>query len=214
VQELASQLDTHLFVAGGSENELIGVHAMKVGVISDTHNPSVGAVPPPEVATALQGVDVIIHAGDIYSRDCLDWLEAIAPVYAVEMWGDAHFEDDTRVVDNRRVINLDGHSIGIIHDLLVPGMAQEVTQFTPLSKHFPPDDELSTALETVFDTAVDIVVFGHTHYAVVEEYQGILMVNPGSPSLPRQIRRLGQVAILELEPDRKSAEIIDLSTFS
>ena len=113
-----------------------------------------------------------------------------------------------------RVLNFGGHTIGLIHDLLVPGMAQEVTEFSPLSKHFPPDTSLSTALEKVFDTEVDIVIFGHTHYPVVEEFQGILMLNPGSPSLPKQIRRLGQVAVLELDGDRKSAEIIDLSTFS
>ncbi|PCJ14259.1 MAG: hypothetical protein COB10_04545 [Planctomycetota bacterium] len=40
-------------------------------------------------------------------------------------------------------------------------------------------------------------MFGHTHEAVVEEHQGILLVNPGSPVLPMQIQRLGQVAILE-----------------
>jgi hypothetical protein len=66
----------------------------------------------------------------------------------------------------------------------------------------------------VFDAAVDVVIFGHTHYPVIEEYQGILLVNPGSPSLPKQLRRLGQVAIMELRPDHKSAEILDLATFS
>ena len=187
---------------------------MKVGVISDTHNPSVGVEPPPEVASAFQGVDVILHAGDIYLPSCLDWLEALAPVYAVEMEAEAHFNEDPRVVDRTRVIRLEGHTIGITHDLMVPGMAQEITEYSPLSKHFPPDADLSTALESIFDAAVDIVIFGHTHYAIVEEYQGILMVNPGSPSLPRQLRRLGQVAILNLEPGHKSAEILDLSKFS
>ena len=187
---------------------------MKIGVISDTHIPSVGREPPPEVAAAFHGVDAIIHAGDIYVPSCLDWLEAIAPVYAVEMEGDFHFKEDPRVVDKKRVLHLEGHTIGLVHDLMVPGMAQEVTEHSPLSKHFPPDGNLSTALETVFDVAVDIVIFGHTHYAIVEEYQGILMVNPGSPSLPKQLRRLGQVAIMELEPGHKSAEILELSTFS
>ena len=112
---------------------------MKVGVISDTHNPSVGVEPPPEVRVAFQGVDVIIHAGDIYVPSCLDWLEAIAPVYAVEMEGDFHFKDDARVLDKKRVLHLEGHTIGLIHDLMVPGMAQEVTEHSPLSKHFPPD---------------------------------------------------------------------------
>ena len=187
---------------------------MKVGVISDTHNPSVGAEPPPEVAIAFQGVDLILHAGDIYTPVCLDWLETIAPVYAVEMWADAHFKEDPRVVNKTRVLNLEGHAIGLTHDLLVPGMAQEITEYSPLSKCFPPDADFPATLETVFGAAVDIVVFGHTHYAVIEEYQGILMLNPGSPSLPRQLRRLGQVAVLELEADHKSAEIIELSTFS
>ena len=58
---------------------------MRVGVISDTHNPSVGPEPPGEVVSAFKGVDVIIHAGDIYQPSCLDWLEEIAPVYAVEL---------------------------------------------------------------------------------------------------------------------------------
>ena len=187
---------------------------MRIGVISDTHNPSVGAEPPPEVVAAFRGVDVIIHAGDIYVPSCLDWLEEIAPVYAVELGADAQFKKDGRVVDKKRVLNLEGHAIGLTHDLLVPGMAQEITEHSPLSKHFPTGADLSTALETVFDTAVDVVIFGHTHYAVVEEYQGILMVNPGSPSLPKQLRRLGQVAILELDPGRKRAEILDLSAFS
>jgi hypothetical protein len=187
---------------------------MRVGVISDTHNPSVGAEPPPEVTAAFQGVDVIIHAGDIYVPSCLDWLEEIAPVYAVELGATAQFEADPRVVDKKRVLQLEGHTIGLTHDLMVPGMAQEITEHSPLAKHFPPDADLSTALKTVFDAAVDVVIFGHTHYAIVEEYQGILMVNPGSPALPKQLRRLGQVAILELEPDRKSAEILNLSAFS
>ena len=187
---------------------------MIVGVISDTHNPSVGAEPPPEVALAFQGVDVIIHAGDIYLPSCLDWLEEIAPVYAVELEADAHFKDDSRVMDKTRVLHLEGHSIGLTHDLLVPGMVQEITQYSPLSKHFPQGSDLSTALETVFGAEVDIVIFGHTHYPVVEEFQGVLMVNPGSPSLPKQLRRLGQVAIMELGPNRKKAEILELSTFS
>jgi len=187
---------------------------MKIGVISDTHNPSVGAAPPPEVAIAFQGVDLILHAGDIYVPSCLDWLEKIAPVYAVEMEADAQFNEDPRVVNKTRVLRFEGHTIGLTHDLMVPGMVQEITEYSPLSKHFSPDADLSTALETVFDAAVDIVIFGHTHYPVVEEFQGILMVNPGSPSLPKQLRRLGQVAVMELEPDHKRAEILELSTFS
>lgn len=159
-QGLISGLDvlTYDLCASG----LIGVHKMKIGVISDTHNPSVGLEPPPEVAVAFQGVDVIIDAGDIYLPSCLDWLEGIAPVYAVELEADLHFKEDSRVVNKKRVLYFEGHTIGLTHDLLVPGMVQGITEFSPLTKHFPKDSYLSTALETVFDAPVDIVIFGHT----------------------------------------------------
>jgi predicted phosphodiesterase len=54
------------------------------------------------------------------------------------------------------------------------------------------------------------VVFGYTHEAMVETHQGVLFVNPGSPSLVKQSRRLGTVAILEITPESRAAWIIDL----
>jgi predicted phosphodiesterase len=49
---------------------------------------------------------------------------------------------------------------------------------------------------SIFGKPVDIVVFGYTHEAMVEAHQGVLFVNPGSPSLVKQNIRLGTVAIL------------------
>lgn len=51
---------------------------MKVGIISDTHD-----LLRPEVLEALEGCEVILHGGDISSRQILDRLEQIAPVKAV-----------------------------------------------------------------------------------------------------------------------------------
>ena len=51
---------------------------MRVGVISDTHG-----LLRPEAATALDGVDLIRHAGDVGSPEILDSLGRIAPVEAV-----------------------------------------------------------------------------------------------------------------------------------
>ena len=51
---------------------------MKLGIISDTHK-----LLRPELSAALAGVDAILHAGDVGSREILDRLEALAPVYAV-----------------------------------------------------------------------------------------------------------------------------------
>ena len=69
-------------------------------------------------------------------------------------------------------------------------------------------------VESVFSSPIDIVIFGRTLEAMVEEHQGVLFVNPGSPTLPRNSMRLGQVAILELTPGSREARIIELADLS
>jgi putative phosphoesterase len=185
---------------------------MRIGVISDTHSPSAAKEPPPEVARAFEGVDLILHAGDIYLPACLDWLERIAPVKAVELGASVHFSEDPRVAE-KRVLELEGYNIGMVHDLMLPGMSSEVRPGV-IAEKFPATIGLPTSVEQFFNASVDTVVFGHTHHAVVEEHQGILLINPGSPTLPMQIRRLGQVVILELSPEGRKARIVELSEFS
>ncbi|MGB8324386.1 MAG: metallophosphoesterase family protein, partial [Candidatus Acidiferrum sp.] len=51
---------------------------MRVGVISDTHG-----LLRPEAVCALQGVDLIVHAGDVGKAEILSSLKKIAPVFAV-----------------------------------------------------------------------------------------------------------------------------------
>lgn len=187
---------------------------MKIGLISDTHLPALGLVPPSEVALAFAGVDLILHAGDIYSAACLDWLELIAPVIAVEV-APAPVVGDPRVIDGAlgRILTLEGHTIGLVHDLMVRG----VDEVRPgaLGAKFPADRSLSDAVAQFFGSRVDTVVFGHTHYAMAETHQDILFVNPGSPTLPKQVRKLGTVAVMELGPaTERSARIVDLAEFT
>ena len=185
---------------------------MRIGIISDTHNPSVGKEPPPEVARAFEGVELILHAGDIYQPTCLDWLERIAPVKAVELGSRAHFSNDSRVAE-MQVFELEGYTIGMVHDLMLPGMTTEVLPGV-IENRFPSSIPLPSSVSEFFGAPVNTVIFGHTHHAVVEEHQGILLVNPGSPSLPRMVQQLGQVAIMELSPGRRNARIVDLADYS
>ena len=66
----------------------------------------------------------------------------------------------------------------------------------------------------MFGKPVDIVVCGYTHEALVETHQGVLFVNPGSPTMVKQIMELGTVAILELTPEGPEARIIELASLS
>lgn len=183
---------------------------MRIGVISDTHTPQMGRVPPEEVALAFEGVNLILHAGDIFTVECLDWLERIAPVVAVEKGPHPILEDPR--VEWSRVFELEGHTIGMMHDFAAPGGLTEVRP--GVLARYPDDRVLADDLERIFHARINIVVFGDSHFAVAESRDDILFLNPGSPTLPKQIRRLGSVAILELGPGRKHAEIVELADFT
>lgn len=182
---------------------------MKIGVISDTHIPSMGDEPPQEVAEAFEGVDLILHAGHAYISSCLDWLGRIAPVKASESWLQGTGETPTR---NSRVqvVELEGYTIGLTHELILTSLGDDVLPGA-IDRSLPPGESLSASLESIFGKLVDIVVFGYTHEALVEVHQGILLVNPGSPSLIGQQVTLGTVALLELTPENREARIIDLT---
>lgn len=186
--------------------------AMRIGVISDTHNPSAAKEPPEQIIPAFKGVDLILHAGDIYQPATIDWLERIAPVKGVELGAKAHFEYDDRI-EEMQVLELEGHNIGMVHDLMLPGFSNEVTAGV-IAARMPAGFSIPKSVERFFGKPADIVVFGHTHYPVVEEHQGVLFINPGSPSLPMQVRRLGQVAILEITPTDKRAWLVELSDYA
>ena len=55
---------------------------MRIGLISDTHIPGGAMAIPQEVVRAFEGVELILHSGNIYTAASLDWLERIAPVKA------------------------------------------------------------------------------------------------------------------------------------
>ncbi|OAI43490.1 hypothetical protein AYO38_10770 [bacterium SCGC AG-212-C10] len=183
---------------------------MKIGLISDTHIPSSGPEPPAEVVAAFQGVDRILHAGHAYVASCIEWLERIAPVTSTESWLEGAGESMTR---NGRVqvLEIEGHTVGMAHEFILRSLGDDVLPGA-IGKYFPKGASLAAELERIFGKPVDVVVFGYTHEAMVEEHDGVLLVNPGSPSLVGQQVRLGTVAILELAPDSRDARIVDLST--
>jgi predicted phosphodiesterase len=140
---------------------------------------------------------------------CLEWLERIAPVRSTESWLEGAGESPTR---NGRVqvMELEGYTVGMAHELILRSLGDDVLP-GEIARSFPPDESLAAALEGIFGQPVDVVVFGYTHEAMVETHDGILLVNPGSPSLVGQQVRLGTVGILELTAGSREAHIIDLA---
>ena len=88
---------------------------MLIGLVSDTHIPDRRIKLPQKVLESFEGVDLIIHAGDITSQSVIDELEAIAPVVAVEGNMDrVHGEID---LNPSEIIEAEGHKIGVMHGM-------------------------------------------------------------------------------------------------
>lgn len=153
-----------------------------VGLISDTH----GLVRA-SALYALEGVALILHAGDVGSRDVLIELRAIAPVYAVYGNVDDPFDPD---LEPHRWMALEGWRLHVSH-------GHEVGRPTPDTlRHRYPD--------------ADIHIFGHTHRALVHREDGALIVNPGAAG-PKRFDIVPSVARLTLAPGVADVSIVPIA---
>lgn len=153
---------------------------MLVGLVSDTH----GLVRP-ELHTALAGVEMILHAGDVGGDDVLDELGLIAPVLAV--YGNTDMPGDPRLAASIDQ-TFDDVSVHVSH-------GHEVGSPTPekLLARYP----------------AQVIVYGHTHKQLVSHADGRLVVNPGAAGA-RRFNLQPSVALLRLDGDRVAVEIVEL----
>ncbi len=172
---------------------------MLIGLISDTHLAGLEEELPVQIKTAFEGVELILHAGDIWVPSALDQLETIAPVIAA--WGDDDMKkdlgDDSRML-NERVVCIDGITLWLMHEKPAFGtiVPRENRVF---SRNTEPEHEIP-----------DAVIYGHTHKALIEKHKGVLVINPGSPTWPNNFPELGTVGLLSTESGRVDARIIQL----
>jgi uncharacterized protein len=81
---------------------------MLVGIISDTHG-----LMRPEAIAALQGSELIIHAGDVGKPEVIDQLNAIAPTHAVR--GNVDTQSWARTLPDTKVIEAGGLRVFVQH---------------------------------------------------------------------------------------------------
>ena len=173
---------------------------MLIGLLSDTHIAFPNEALPPQVKSAFSGVDLILHAGDIWIPSVLDELESIAPVKAA--WGDDDIEADLGG-DSRMMAG---------HSLAVDGVTLWLTHIKPRYGLINPRDESfsSRPNHQEPEDPPDVVVFGHTHFSTIERYENVLLVNPGSVTFPKYVFRLGTVALLTINSGEVQARIVQL----
>jgi putative phosphoesterase len=157
---------------------------LKVGVISDTHIPAIVPALPPAVFDVFNGVDLILHAGDIVDLSVLDELSAIAHVEAVA--GNMDGSEVHLMLPSKKIVPINGYSVGLIHGKYKIDVQREM-----IMKEF---------------SAVDIIVYGHSHAPFWGKVGDIYFLNPGSPTDKRHAP-YNSVAILHIGDELK-AEII------
>ena len=163
---------------------------MRVGLITDTHIPLVALKLPPQVAEVFQGVDLILHAGDVYEPFVLDDLEQIAPVLAASGDDDPLSTLGDERVKLKHVLELEGHTLWLVHE-------------RPFAFSLAQQQKEGDALP-------DIVVFGHDHASQVQHHNGVLFVCSGSPTFLNYMRGPGTVGILEINAEEAQASIVQL----
>lgn len=177
---------------------------MRIGLISDTHIPEACDHLPAQVFAAFAGVDLVMHAGDVYVNRVLDELAQIAPVMAALGNGDEGLDghrfklDPDERVRVAHLLEIDGVRIGLAHALPTPDETS--------------DEVFERAMHRHFGGIVDVLVIGHSHLEGITRFGSTLVVNPGSATLPRNLVDVpGTVAILEIAAGgRVTAEIIRL----
>jgi len=154
--------------------------ATVVGLISDTHG-----LLRASVHGALNGVDLILHAGDVGGSEILDELRIIAPVQAV--YGNTDSIGDP-LLSQELIIPVGGLHIHVSH-------GHELGSPTP--------DKLLSSYPQ------DILVYGHTHQQLVTRAQGRLVVNPGAAG-PKRFKLEPTVARLTILDGKAEVEIVEL----
>jgi putative phosphoesterase len=148
-----------------------------VGIISDTHS-----LLRTEALQALEGCDLIVHAGDIGAIDVIDGLSAIAPVHAVR--GNIDKDAWASKFPNEEIVSVAGKYLYVLHD-----------------RH-------EIALEPAA-AGFDVVISGHSHKPAIEQVDGVLFVNPGSAG-PRRFTLPVAIATLRVTSKTIQANIQEL----
>jgi putative phosphoesterase len=153
--------------------------ALQIGLISDTHGLLRDAA-----LRALEGCELIIHAGDVGKPEILEALRRIAPVVAVR--GNVDTGDWAPELPATEIVAAPGATLYVLHNLQELDLDPRAAGF-----HF--------------------VVTGHTHKPKLIDRSGVVYINPGSAG-PLRFDLPVTLARLDLSAKAKNVEFIDLLT--
>jgi uncharacterized protein len=152
-------------------------------VIADTHIPRRAKALPEGLVPYLERADLVLHVGDLMDPALLEELAAYAPVEAVR--GNL----DPEGLPVTREFEFGGARISMVHD-----SGTRRARRARLRRRFP---------------NARVVVFGHSHIPFLEDEEGLMLLNPGSPTDRRRQPR-HTFALLRAEGGEVWAEIVQM----
>jgi uncharacterized protein len=141
------------------------VTQIRVVVTGDTHlGPRRRGPLPAALLAACADADRILHTGDVTDAGLLDELAGLAALDGVA--GNCDGWDVAARLPAEQVLEVGGLAIAMLHD-----SGPERGRRERLRSRFP---------------AARVVCFGHSHIPVCEDRDGLLLLNPGSPTERRR----------------------------
>jgi putative phosphoesterase len=194
---------------------MAGAEKTVIGVLADTHLPHREKELPAEILGIFQGVDLVLHAGDVDDSRFLEPLRDLAPVYAVR--GNIHFFDLSSggrglpehiflTIRGWRLVLTHGHHPGL------SGLLTKALEFIRFRIVGADKEDINHAyaprLRRRYPQA-DIIVFGHSHHPYRAWLDGAFFFNPGAACLThKEVPSVGRLVLTDAEI---AAEIITLS---
>ncbi len=180
---------------------------MRIGLVSDTHGDKVGWE---KAQVFLKKTDLVLHAGDILNHGVFNpILDSYAPKELAQMMndfpvplmfarGNCDSEVDQMALENPILSEYSLVEIGGLRIIILHGHQHAEEDLFGLAKRWK----------------VKLVVRGHTHIHSIEEAEGVVMVNPGSPSLPKgdEVPTIGLIEdglirIMDLDRDEEISRL-------
>lgn len=158
---------------------------MKIIVVSDTHGNN---LPFLEAAITIEKPDLIFHLGD-YVSDAKK-ITKILGLDCIMVKGNGDYgtmdvnEDELLEIEGKKIFLTHGHKYHVGHSL---------------------NDLYYKGLEL----GADLILFGHTHIPIIEREKDLILMNPGSPSIPRKLDRKRTFGLITIGEDIKT-EIIEI----
>ena len=151
---------------------------MRIGVIADTHG-----YLDPAVSNIFEGVDLILHAGDIGDIAVVRGLEALAPIRAIR--GNHEPPDVVERFSRQEVLEIQERKVMLAHGFISTSLESARMIFPEF-------------FDRIRDEEIDLFVFGHTHMPYSRKMDSTLYFNPGYAGPERDIRP-AHVGLLEID---------------